>query len=102
VYDLKSQLQLFFKFVCINSLVYQDQLKTPTSLHLGRGLPLHQTQILAPVNMAYGSDALSAVTAMWVLTVLTLVFVILRTYTRAHVVKAYGIDDHVYNLAFVR
>ncbi|KAF3014959.1 hypothetical protein E8E14_002312 [Neopestalotiopsis sp. 37M] len=51
--------------------------------------------------MAYGSDALSAVTAMWVLTVLTLVFVILRTYTRAHVVKAYGIDDHVYNLAFI-
>ncbi|ETS78566.1 hypothetical protein PFICI_10628 [Pestalotiopsis fici W106-1] len=51
--------------------------------------------------MAYGGDAPSAVTAMWVLTVLTLVFVVLRTYTRAHVVKAYGIDDHVYNLAFI-
>lgn len=52
--------------------------------------------------MTYGGDAPQAITAMWILTVLTLVFVILRTYTRAFVVKAYGIDDHVYNFAFVR
>lgn len=52
--------------------------------------------------MAYGGDAAQAITAMWILTVLTLVFVVLRTYTRAFVVKAYGIDDHVYNFAFVR
>ncbi|KAK6212556.1 hypothetical protein LQW54_005141 [Pestalotiopsis sp. IQ-011] len=51
--------------------------------------------------MAYGGDATQAITAMWILTVLTLVFVVLRTYTRAFVVKAYGIDDHVYNFAFL-
>jgi hypothetical protein len=38
---------------------------------------------------------------MWIVTAVTLVFVLLRIYTRAYVVKSYGIDDHVYNLAFV-
>ncbi|KAM0335134.1 hypothetical protein ACHAQA_000174 [Verticillium albo-atrum] len=50
--------------------------------------------------MAMGGDGPWAVTVMWVLTAVTLVFVVLRIYTRVAVVKSYGIDDHVYNLAF--
>jgi hypothetical protein len=42
-----------------------------------------------------------AITVMWIVTVLTFVFVVLRAYTRAIVVKSHGIDDHVYYLAFV-
>jgi hypothetical protein len=38
---------------------------------------------------------------MWIVTAVTLVFVLLRIYTRAYVVQSYSIDDHVYNLAFV-
>ncbi|KAF9877444.1 hypothetical protein CkaCkLH20_05144 [Colletotrichum karsti] len=38
---------------------------------------------------------------MWALTAITLVFVVLRIYTRAFIVKSYGIDDHVYLLAFI-
>jgi hypothetical protein len=51
--------------------------------------------------MPYGGEAPSAVIAMWILTAMTFVFVVLRTYTRMYVVKSSGIDDHVYNLAFV-
>ncbi|KAK9415237.1 putative Integral membrane protein pth11 [Seiridium unicorne] len=51
--------------------------------------------------MPYGGTAPSAITAMWILTALTFVFVILRIYTRIWVVHSYGIDDHVYNLAFL-
>jgi hypothetical protein len=51
--------------------------------------------------MAYGGEGRSAVIAMWALTLVTLAFVMLRTYTRIMVVHSYGIDDHVYNLAFV-
>lgn len=38
---------------------------------------------------------------MWVVTVVAFVFVILRAYTRIKVVQSYGVDDHVYNFAFV-
>jgi hypothetical protein len=34
-------------------------------------------------------------------TVVAAVFVALRAYTRIVVVRSYGIDDHVYNFAFV-
>ncbi|KAF5660147.1 integral membrane protein pth11 [Fusarium heterosporum] len=37
---------------------------------------------------------------MWSLTTIGLVFVVLRMYTRIFVVKSFGIDDHVYNIAF--
>lgn len=42
-----------------------------------------------------------AVGLMWMLTVVALIFVALRIYTRLVVVKAYGMDDHVYLFAFV-
>lgn len=54
------------------------------------------------MTVRFGGSAPSAITTMWVLTALTLVFVILRIYTRVWVVRAYGVDDHVYNLSFVR
>ncbi|KAM0420320.1 hypothetical protein ACHAPT_011862 [Fusarium lateritium] len=50
--------------------------------------------------MAMGGDGPWAISVMWSLTSVTLIFVILRVYTRVFVVKSYGVDDHVYNLAF--
>lgn len=51
--------------------------------------------------MAMGGDGPWAITVMWILTLLTLVFVVLRVYTRYVVVQNFGMDDHVYNFAFV-
>ncbi|KAH8657362.1 hypothetical protein BGZ61DRAFT_371278 [Ilyonectria robusta] len=51
--------------------------------------------------MAIKGDGLWTVAVMWSLTAVTFVFVVLRIYTRVGVVKSFGIDDHVYNLAFV-
>ncbi|KAF4446713.1 hypothetical protein F53441_9646 [Fusarium austroafricanum] len=51
--------------------------------------------------MAVKGDGPWVIGTMWALTVVAFVFVILRTYTRIFVVKSFGIDDHVYNLAFV-
>lgn len=42
-----------------------------------------------------GGDAPSALAAMYSLTAIVLIFTILRIYTRAVVVKSYGMDDHV-------
>ncbi|RKK32503.1 hypothetical protein BFJ67_g14711 [Fusarium oxysporum f. sp. cepae] len=38
---------------------------------------------------------------MWSLTAVAFIFVVLRAYTRIFVVKSFGVDDHVYNLAFI-
>lgn len=51
--------------------------------------------------MAMKGDGPWAVAVMWIVTLLTFAFVVLRVYTRAMVVQNYGVDDHVYNLAFV-
>ncbi|KAK8013864.1 hypothetical protein PG990_007160 [Apiospora arundinis] len=51
--------------------------------------------------MVMGGDGRRAVTVMWALTIVTFVFVVLRTYTRLVVVKLFGIDDQVYILAFI-
>lgn len=51
--------------------------------------------------MAMGGQGPWAVAIMWVVTVVAFVFVILRAYTRIKVVQSYGVDDHVYNFAFV-
>lgn len=51
--------------------------------------------------MAIKGDGLWTVAVMWSLTAVTFIFVLLRIYTRVGVVKSFGIDDHVYNLAFV-
>ncbi|KAF4332014.1 integral membrane protein pth11 [Fusarium beomiforme] len=51
--------------------------------------------------MAVKGEGPWVIGAMWALTVVTFIFVILRAYTRIFVVKSFGIDDHVYNLAFI-
>ena len=51
--------------------------------------------------MAIGGDGGWSIATIWALTVLTFVFVLLRLYTRYFLVQSVGIDDHVYNLAFV-
>ncbi|EAQ87745.1 hypothetical protein CHGG_04364 [Chaetomium globosum CBS 148.51] len=51
--------------------------------------------------MAMGGQGPWAVAVMWVVTVVAFVFVILRAYTRIKVVQSYGVDDHVYNFAFL-
>ncbi|RMJ03486.1 hypothetical protein CDV36_014978, partial [Fusarium kuroshium] len=50
--------------------------------------------------MAARGDGPMAVTVMTVLTAILLVFSVLRIYTRKFVVNSYGLDDHVYLLAF--
>lgn len=51
--------------------------------------------------MTMGGHGPWAVAVMWIVTVVALVFVLLRAYTRIKVVQSYGVDDHVYNFAFV-
>ncbi|KAI1880833.1 hypothetical protein JX265_001073 [Neoarthrinium moseri] len=51
--------------------------------------------------MAYNGAGREAVTNMWILTAVTLIFVALRIYTRVWVVRSFGVDDHVYNIAFL-
>lgn len=51
--------------------------------------------------MAMGGDGPWVVTVMWSLAAIGFVFVALRIYTRVVIVKSFGVDDHVYNLAFV-
>ncbi|KAM0317300.1 hypothetical protein ACHAPQ_011072 [Fusarium lateritium] len=50
--------------------------------------------------MAIGGDGPWVIAVMWSLTAISIVFVALRIYTRVVVVKSFGVDDHVYNLAF--
>lgn len=52
--------------------------------------------------MAVGGDAPWALAVMWILTMLTAVFVVLRLYTRVVVIDSFGTDDIVYIVAFVR
>lgn len=42
-----------------------------------------------------------AMAAMWTFVGLVFIFMVMRIYTRVVCVASYGIDDHVYNLAFV-
>ncbi|KAK3331622.1 hypothetical protein B0T19DRAFT_380110 [Cercophora scortea] len=48
-----------------------------------------------------GGEAPMAMAAMWCLTVVTLIFVALRVYTRAVIVRQLGWDDHIYALTGV-
>jgi hypothetical protein len=43
-----------------------------------------------------------AVAVMWAMTVLSFILVPLRLYTRIFIIKALGLDDHVFNLGWVR
>ncbi|CAL5869665.1 uncharacterized protein PFLUO_LOCUS3895 [Penicillium psychrofluorescens] len=42
-----------------------------------------------------------AIAVMWAVTFVSFILVPLRLYTRVYIVKALGVDDHVYNLAWV-
>jgi hypothetical protein len=52
--------------------------------------------------MAMGGDAPWAMAVMWLMCSLAFLFLCLRLYTRIVCVTSYGIDDHVYVVAFVR
>ncbi|KAI0009687.1 hypothetical protein F4779DRAFT_357028 [Xylariaceae sp. FL0662B] len=51
--------------------------------------------------MPLRGDGPAAVGAMWAMTAISLIFVVLRAYTRLIVVKGHGVDDYVYYFAFV-
>lgn len=42
-----------------------------------------------------------AVAVMWAMTFISFILVPLRLYTRIYIIKALGVDDHVFNLAWV-
>lgn len=42
-----------------------------------------------------------AIAVMWAMTLISFILVPLRLYTRIYIVKALGVDDHVFNLAWV-
>lgn len=43
-----------------------------------------------------------AIAVMWAMTILSFILVPLRLYTRIFIIQALGLDDHVYNLGWVR
>jgi hypothetical protein len=51
--------------------------------------------------MEIGGQAPMALAVMWAFTVMTWIFVVLRLYTRAFVMKQIGADDHAYWLSGV-
>lgn len=48
-----------------------------------------------------GGDAPLMLGVLWSLSAITLVFVVLRFYTRIKIVQSYGMDDHFFNASFV-
>jgi hypothetical protein len=46
-------------------------------------------------------QGIKAIAVMWVMVFLSFIFVPLRLYTRIFVLKALGLDDHVFNLGWV-
>jgi hypothetical protein len=42
-----------------------------------------------------------AVAVMWAMTFISFILVPLRLYTRLCIIKAIGLDDHIFNLAWV-
>lgn len=51
--------------------------------------------------MGLAGDAPWALGIMWFLTALVFFFLMLRLYTRLFCLASYGIDDHIYAVAFV-
>ncbi|KAH0493329.1 hypothetical protein TgHK011_000003 [Trichoderma gracile] len=51
--------------------------------------------------LGLGGDAPKMLAVLWSLTALSLLFVLLRLYTRLRVIRAYGLDDYFYNAAFM-
>lgn len=56
---------------------------------------------MAPPFSSPQGNAPQTLAALWCLVALALVFVLLRLYTRYKVIDAIGIDDHLFNVAFV-
>ncbi|PLB43458.1 hypothetical protein P170DRAFT_440925 [Aspergillus steynii IBT 23096] len=46
-------------------------------------------------------QGVKAVAVMWAMTFLSFILVPLRLYTRVYIIKAVGVDDHIFNLAWV-
>lgn len=51
--------------------------------------------------MGLKGEAVWALAVMWTLTGLVFAFLLLRLYTRIVCLAAYGVDDHIYAVAFV-
>lgn len=51
--------------------------------------------------MEWGGSAPAALGVMWFMTALVFFFLCLRLYTRLVCLASYGIDDHIYAVAFV-
>lgn len=94
---------IFPEQVCTHGIL----VTSATSVYSPPLLPSHLTRIdkLLRTNdthtMAMGGDGPWAIGVMWALTVVVFIFVLLRVYTRVVVVQSFGVDDHVFNLAFV-
>lgn len=56
---------------------------------------------MAPPFSSPQGNAPQTLAALWCLVAVALVFVLLRLYTRYKVIDAIGIDDHLFNVAFV-
>lgn len=56
---------------------------------------------MAPPFSSPQGNAPETLAALWCLVAVALVFVLLRLYTRYKVIDAIGIDDHLFNVAFV-
>lgn len=56
---------------------------------------------MSPPFTSPQGNAPETLAALWSLAALALVFVVLRLYTRYKVVEAIGLDDHLFNVAFV-
>lgn len=86
----------------------QENKKIATGPHqdVRRGLPAKAQLAARLYNMSPPftspqGNAVQTLAALWSLTAVSLAFVILRLYTRYKVVDAIGIDDHLFNIAFV-
>ncbi|SPO00301.1 related to integral membrane protein pth11 [Cephalotrichum gorgonifer] len=51
--------------------------------------------------MGFGGDAVWALSVMWFLAALVFFFLLLRLYTRLFCLASFGVDDHIYAVAFV-
>lgn len=52
--------------------------------------------------MVISGDGPRVVAALWIMTAIVFFWVVLRNYTRGILLRSFGIDDHVFNVAFVR
>lgn len=51
--------------------------------------------------MVISGDGPRVVAALWIMTAIVFFWVVLRNYTRGILLRSFGIDDHVFNVAFV-